>query len=555
MSRLTGVTRSGPWPGDGPWAGRPRARRAVARPVATAGVLVGLLLVLLLLLLLVPAGAGAAAASWSPPGIVTHCPAASQPSVVFPSADPHTSAGPGAILWSGYPVACGGAGPGSGVGVAPIGPNDVAAAATSLPLAPGPPTALGGLAATLGTGDGRIVVAAGLGTAPASPAGVVEGRAGGPFGPPNPLRSRTAPLAGATSYLGDIALATVRPRSGQVELRLQRHGAPGLSRPVALTGGASAVSAVAVGLDYRGDAIVVWAQDGWIYARVLRADGRLEATERVAPTPPAPHLQALISDDNHGIVAWTSERPTGSGTATRVYLDASSAGLHFGRPRLLEAFRSPPGLQLPEGSLRLVRLASEGVMMAWTGMSAGRYVVRAASVSLFASRPSRTISGPSGDAILADLATGPRDEAIALWTSAPRRAGGFDVGRTELLAARGVAVLPGLAAFSAPEAVAGPGAVAAPRAAVDPTSDTAVAVWQNLGTEPGIAYTTRGRATAGLRRGGPAAHADPGRGGWPTGAWVLAAVAVLGAAAALARAALARRTRGLRATQTDALPH
>jgi hypothetical protein len=297
---------------------------------------------------------------------------------------------------------------------------------------------------------------------------------------------------------------------------------------------------VAVGLDYRGDALVAWAQAGFIYRRVLRATGRLERTERVAPSPPGPHLQALISDDNRGIVAWTASVSTGASSTTRVYLDTSGRGVHFGRPRLLEDFRNPPGVELPEGSLRLVRLASEGVMMGWTGMSGGRYVVRAAPVSLGGPRPVTVVSGPSGNAILADLATGSRSEALAVWTVAPRLARGLDMRHAEIETARGVTVAPGVARFGAPVAVSGPAAIAPPRAGIDPTTDTPIVVWQRLGG--GIAYSAR-RPDATAGRGGP--FAARGRAGWPAGAWALIGVVAVALTGTLARIRRSRRLSGM----------
>lgn len=432
--------------------------------------------------------AAASGVSWSQPVTVplARC-GASAPRVVFPSADPHTGSGPGAILWSGDPAACvrGGGSPGSGVGLAPIGGDDAAGSAQSLRGATGSVAVSGGLAAAAASGDGRIVIAAPFGP---GAVGVFEGRAGGRFARVGLLRTGVGTVATATGYLGDVALASVS--SGRVELRVRRHAVRRFSAPVLVRAGGGAVSSLAVGLDYRGDALVVWAQRGWIYRRVLSAAGALDGVERVAASPPAPQLQALISDDHRGIVAWTSDVPAGDGSVTRVYLDASRPGVHFGAPRLLERYRNPLGMRVGDGSLRLVRLSSEGVMMAWTGMRRGRYVVRAASVSLTALRPASVISGPGGNAVLDDLATGPHNEALAVWSDAPRLAGGgVDPSHEQLGAARGVSENSGTVAFSPPEAIGGPDAIVAARAAFDPASDNAVLAWQIR--DQGIAYATR----------------------------------------------------------------
>ncbi len=481
------------------------------------------------------------AAGWSTPVLLTHCAAATLPRVVFPSSDPFTRAGPGAILWNGDPAACPGAGPraGSGIGFAPIGPDGVVGPAGALPVAPSSAGPRGSLSATSGIGDGRIMVATGL---TSGVTGLLEGRADAGFGRPTKLGALPAPIATANSYLGDLALATVNARTGRVELRLQRRAAPGLSPARAISDRAGGVSALAVGLDYRGDALVVWAQGGSIYRRVLRVEGILDQAERIAATPPGPHLQALISDDNRGIVAWTADTTTGGATQTRVYVDASRPGVHFGAPRRLEQFADPPGLRLPDGSLRLVRLANEGVMVAWTGMARGRLVVRAATVSLFGPHPTSLLSDPASDSVLSDLATGSHDEALAVWTTLPRLAGGFDVQHEQVVAARGVAEAPGIAVFGAPGVVAGPGPIVGPRAAIDPAGDHPIVVWEQVGAEPGIAYATR--SPAALRRHAPPAHARAGPGGLPTEAWVLAGLLAVAGAAALTRRGRAPGRRG-----------
>ncbi len=485
--------------------------------------------------LILPAAAGA---DWSAPALLTRCSAATGPLVIFPASDPHTSSGEGTILWTGDPTACPSPGAPAGIGIAPIGAGDLPDLAESLPRAAGPPRRLGGVVAAAGVGDGRVLLAAAV--APAR-IGVIEGRAATAFGRSIAVSAASTPVATATSYLGDVALVTVNSRTGKVELRIQHRGVPGLTRRVVMSTRARPVSAVAVGLDYRGDALVAWAQNGLIYRRVQYASGGLDQIEQIAASPPAPQLQALISDDNRGILAWTTAAPAGPGTVSRVYLATSRPGVHFGRPRLLEQFADPPGLGLPDGSLRLVRLASEGVMLGWTGMSHGRYVVRAASISQAAPRPSTVVSDPATDAILTDFATGPRGEAIALWLTAPRQAGSLDAGRLQIVAARGVTEAPGTAVFAAPESVGRRGAVGAPRLAIDPATGDAVAVWRSLGADPGIAYAVRLPAGS-ARAARPPAPAAAGRGDASTLAWGLAGLAAIALGAGFERARRARRT-------------
>jgi hypothetical protein len=106
-----------------------------------------------------------------------------------------------------------------------------------------------------------------------------------------------------------------------------------------------------------------------------------------------------------------------------------------------------------------------------------------------------TIAAPSGDALLADLAPGPDDDALLLWTEPLPTAGGQpDIARQAIFAARGTEISEGRASFTEPEPVAAPGPVSDATVALDPDSDNAVAAWQ--GEAATIEYSIR-RAGAG----------------------------------------------------------
>jgi hypothetical protein len=94
--------------------------------------------------------------------------------------------------------------------------------------------------------------------------------------------------------------------------------------------------------------------------------------------------------------------------------------------------------------------------------------------------------------MLADVATGPRNELMALWTSAPRSAGERGQAQQEILSARGTSAPSGVASFDSPQLVASAGPISTPTIAIDPVSDLAVAVWRRLGGSPGIDYAVRG---------------------------------------------------------------
>jgi hypothetical protein len=129
-------------------------------------------------------------------------------------------------------------------------------------------------------------------------------------------------------------------------------------------------------------------------------------------------------------------------------------------------------------------------MMAWAGSSAGHWAVRAAPIDLGGLRAVTTIAAPTGDALLADLVSGPDDDALALWTQPLSGPGGApDMEHQAILAARGFDAYPGRAIFGAPESVAPPAPVLEAGAAIDPSNDRAIAMWRGEGAV--VEYSTR----------------------------------------------------------------
>ena len=267
-------------------------------------------------------------------------------------------------------------------------------------------------------------------------------------------------------------------------------------------------------------------------ARELPATGAAGPPLRLGSAGADPEIGALVSDDGHAIVAWRSQSAVGGGgsgslaaalgsgssslgavgvggTSTAIELSLFQTGpgatLDPGTLRQVERFRDPPGFPPPPGSLRLIRLSSEAVMLAWTGLATdGRYVVRASPVSLRRGAWAPvTISGcqsPRGaDAVLADLVSGPHAEALALWTAAPRLLGGRpDSRRREILAAQGHYAGAGEVAFAAPESVAPSGPNGTPVVAFDPQTGRALAAWVTPVGGQHIEYALRTAAPVAL---------------------------------------------------------
>lgn len=450
---------------------------------------------------------------WSAPAVLSACPAQGPARVVFPSDSPSRATGPGAIVWSGA-AGCAG---GEGARVARIGAGDIPGASAIPRTAAGRPLAPRGPLVASGAPRGELAIA---GSAPGAPADglLIQGAAAGPFRTLAPSESTSAPMALATAYLGDVAFAsppapaptptsgsalaptpasapagagTGGPRS-EIDVHVERFFGHGFVRNVATaTAGAGAVQALTLAMDYRSEALAVWAQGGAIYARLVAQRGAPGPLQLLGPTGAHPRIAAVLSDDRHAIVAWAEQR----GGETAVYIDRSAVGVRFGAPQLLERFRDPDGLPSPAASPSLVRLSSESVVLAWAGSAAGRWVVRTAPVDLSGLGAVSTIAAPGVDALLADLAAGPADDALVLWSEPePTAAGRPDLQRQGLFAAQGFDVYPQRTAFGEPEQLAPPGPVGDASAAFDPDSDRAVAVWQGEAGATEYSIRTAGKS-------------------------------------------------------------
>jgi hypothetical protein len=494
-------------------------RRTLGGTVAELLVLVCAISLVALPATMVDAEGMTASAKWSAPAILSGCAGTGAPHVVFPSESPTQGTGPGAIVWSVWPPCPAGA----GVLVAAISPED------DVPGQPAPPrtaagqtiTLRGSIAATPGP-YGRIVIAgasAGEGAAPANELLLSEGQAGGPFASPTALGGPASTFAFTTAYLGDVAFASlIDAPSGSatqssdgsgahlqagsvgggdggdgdgsgVQLRIQRHHADRFAAPALLdaTGAeSSSPQALTVALDYRSDALAAWSAQGSLYARELPASGASQPVQRLGPGPPAgARIAAVLSDDDRAIVAW-SDRHAGQ---TSVYVSRSQPGVRFTGPQLIEEFPDPPDLPDYVVSPRLVRLSSESVMLAWTGALDGHWAIRVAAIDMHGVHPAGTISPPGRDALLADLAPGPDDEALALWTEPLQTATELDLGSQAIFAARGFDAYPGRTDFAAGEEIAAPGPNSEATVALDPDSDRAVAAWRTGAGE--LAYAIR----------------------------------------------------------------
>jgi hypothetical protein len=279
------------------------------------------------------------------------------------------------------------------------------------------------------------------------------------------------PYVLTTGYLGDLGLAG-QATSGQglVQLHLERYFADRFVRSALAGASSGAVPTLTLALDYRSDALVVWVQGGSIYARFLPATGPPHAVQRLAAAGSNVAVSAVLSDNYRATVAWSEQH----GNQTSVFLDRSATGVAFAAPKLVDRFLDVGGLSPPTVSPRLVRTSTESLLLAWSGVASGRWVVHTVPVEEDEFGVPDTVASPSGGALLADLEPGPRADVVLLWTAPPRSGGGGSA----VFAARGVPVRPRRMAFAAPEELASAGASGEATVGVDPDSDRALAVWR-----------------------------------------------------------------------------
>ncbi len=470
----------------------PRAARASAAHVVLALAVAGLIALAVL------AGAPARIASdpqsapttqlqaaeqaptWSAPATLANCPAQGGASVVFPDESPSHGTGAGALVWE----ASAGCPGGEGARVAPIGSADLPGESRIPRTSAGAALELHGPLLASGAPHGQVLIA-GYSPQLKSAGVLLQGPAGGPFATLSPSGGASAPIALATAYLGDVALAAPPLRSGHghagasLHVHVERFFARGFDRSASAGSVADGpVQSPTLALDYRSEALAVWVQAGTIYAQLLPATGSPAPIQTLAHTGTHVTISALLSDDDRAIVAWAQQ----TGDHTAIYLDRSAAGVSFHEPELIERFHDPAGLASPPGSPRLVRLSFEGVMMAWAGEAGGRWVLRGAPIDLHGIGSISTLAAADGQALLADLAPGPHGDALALWTVPATSAGGhLEVDRQTLYAARVTDAPSRRTEFGEPEELAAAAPVAGASATFDPDSGRAVVAWQGQG--------------------------------------------------------------------------
>jgi hypothetical protein len=344
------------------------------------------------------------------------------------------------------------------------------------------------------------------------------------------LAGSGSPIALTRAYLGDAAIAAVTS-APEIAVRVERYFASSFAPLASVRITDAPVSALTATMDYRSDVLLAWEQGGSIYAHMVRASGRTDPTQLLGASASHPLLRALVSDNDHGMVAWSSTVATaGDGAHTYVYIDISGPGVRFSAPRLVASFDDPSRAGQGAGSLQLVRLATENVLLAWTTREHGHYVVRAAPAVYAATRPSAVLSDAHGSqSVLGDLAAGPAGEAIAVWRAS--RGSAFEPQRLQLWSARINIARHDRPRAQAAKLLSRAGPNISPSVGVDPADDRPTAAWI-AGNR--LMYVTTAGAHRYHSRAASASLAPPGTGTH----WLrITLAAVAGAALILAAAA------------------
>lgn len=428
--------------------------------------------------LLVAGSSLASDQSWSAPVALANCGAATQPKVVFPFSAPGMRSGEGAIVWLGSSPDCTDKGSGvTSLDIAALHSDDEPAAPRALMSGAAARTGLAAPLQVAGTTHGQIVAVA----AAAGAAVLADGFATSGIDELTSLGGSGAQTATMDGFIGDADVATVTESAGQygIELFAQRHYASHFGKGYYLSGGPARITALAIGMDFRADRLVIWAQGGEVWARYVTNAGHAKGKQELGPSGYDPQIAAVLSDDDRAFVLWTDEPAPGVSGATSVLLAHSAVGPTFHGTTTLASFTEPAGVRLTAGSVAAERLSSEGVALLWPALADGNYEIESAGATDTGVLAPSVLAEPGEDLRLGAVATGPRNEIVVLAEVAPRTVDGFDQSHQQLLTTRSNEVRdPGGLGFGPLTQLAAAGPNSDPAVAVDPDTDTAVAAWQ-----------------------------------------------------------------------------
>ena len=275
----------------------------------------------------------------------------------------------------------------------------------------------------------------------------------------------------AANARGDAALAWFEDRGTRIDrvyVALRRPGHD-FGRPRRL--GTGRIRNVSVAVGPRGDVLVAWDARGVVRTRFRDAAGRaFHRTDTIRSEDAFfANLRTLVTLNGRAVVAWASQLLTEGGDTGPARFEAAvrPARAHrFRRAQLIEQ----QATGIARGSVALANDAAERQLFAWSGWDGAHYRVRAATTDahgVFGAPV--TLSGAGVDALLSDVATSTRGDAVAVWDQALTG----DTPSQVLAAYRSGAA----GAFGPPELVAASAFAGTPHVAFDPFSQRPSVVW------------------------------------------------------------------------------
>lgn len=301
------------------------------------------------------------------------------------------------------------------------------------------------------------------------------GRTSGTFERPVTIRrvgrsARIADVALSINARGDAALAWFEDRgvrTDRVYVALRRAGAA-FGPPRRLATGR--VRGVGTAIGDGGDVLVAWDARGVLRAR-FRPRGRssFRATQTIRSEDAYfAEMRPVVTPNGRAVLAWSAQFLSEGGSAGPIFFQAAvqpSGATRFRRAALLDRLEGTEG----EGRPIDAAVDSTGVVaIAWSGGVPRQ--VRVVRIGAGGTPgPAAGVSPPGTSALLSDLATGPGGRLIAVWDA------GIDGGESLVTAA----VAPGAGApFGPPEAVSPAGyGDRGGRAAFDPVSGRATVLF------------------------------------------------------------------------------
>jgi hypothetical protein len=258
---------------------------------------------------------------------------------------------------------------------------------------------------------------------------LTRGHIGAPLSRPQSLRGRSRVsflLDLAVNLRGD-AVAAVRwcrttACGGTQTLVVYRwrRGAR-LGKPVRIARGRKV--GAGVGLNARGDVALVWdrlkrplqggARD--VYGQILRAGGALRPRQRLGSASSAPRYRISLTNTLRVVAGWVAQQVNECFANPGEIAIAQAQGGRFSRAQQLAKLEiTGCGRYVSGPGVAFARRPDGSFPVAWSGNEGGRWVVRAGELGAAGVTGATVVSDRATDAVLADLAVGPRGEAIML---------------------------------------------------------------------------------------------------------------------------------------------